>query len=212
MADDRAQTAGVLLSMAERDERAEAAGAGPDAVAHAADVAGAGGRTRGEHTVCECAGAAYRLLGRAAAARFQAGADADRRARDAAAGNPGARRRGPGGGDHGGTTRRCLTWSSTGFSEGVQAEVSAPERALVEAVIALDKNPLTSPVSVTKLAERLKIDKAAASRRVRLALEDGYITNLEDRRGKPFRLKPGEPLPEEQIVLPSPDMLERETN
>jgi hypothetical protein len=56
--------------------------------------------------------------------------------------------------------------------------------------------------SVTKLAARIRIDKASASRRVRTAIESGYLQNLEDRRGRPSRLTLGDPLPEEVTILP----------
>jgi hypothetical protein len=56
--------------------------------------------------------------------------------------------------------------------------------------------------SVTKLAARLGIDKASASRRVRSAIDGGYLVNLEDRRGRPYRLTLGDPLPDEVTILP----------
>ena len=59
--------------------------------------------------------------------------------------------------------------------------------------------------SVTKLAARLHIDKASASRRVRSAIDGGYLQNLEDRRGRPSRLTLGDPLPDEVTILPLPD-------
>lgn len=95
-------------------------------------------------------------------------------------------------------------------SEGVQATVNATVRQTIEAVKALlaeatDKEGAS--VSVTQLAERLDLDKSAASRRVRVAEGLGYLVNLEDRKGKPSRLVLGDPLPEEKPVLPSPEGL-----
>jgi hypothetical protein len=44
-------------------------------------------------------------------------------------------------------------------------------------------------------------------RQVRVAIEDGYLADLEERKGRPARLTPGDPLPGERAVLPHPDML-----
>jgi len=93
------------------------------------------------------------------------------------------------------------------ISEGAQASVSATIRETVQAVAELSRQG-QQPVSVSDIAKKLEVDKAAASRRARVATEQGYLVNMEDRRGKPARLLPGEPLPEEQPVLPSPQTLQ----
>lgn len=41
------------------------------------------------------------------------------------------------------------------------------------------------------------------------ATEQGYLKNLEDRRGKPARLVPGDPLPEDLRILPATEELRR---
>jgi len=91
-------------------------------------------------------------------------------------------------------------------SEGVQASVSRTVRQTVEAVGWLHSET-GEPVSVTALADALGIDKSAASRRQNVACDQGYLVNLEDKRGKRARLVVGEPMPEEKPVLPTPDML-----
>jgi hypothetical protein len=65
-----------------------------------------------------------------------------------------------------------------------------------------------SAVSVTKLATELRLDKSATSRRVRHALERGYLRNLEDRKGRPHRLVVGDQMPENVEVLPRPEVLQ----
>jgi hypothetical protein len=90
------------------------------------------------------------------------------------------------------------------ISEGVEATVSPALRETVEAVAELSRQH-DRPVSVTELAQRLKLDKSATSRRVRVALDLGYLVNTEDRRGRPAKLLPGEPLPTEEPILPSPE-------
>ena len=62
-------------------------------------------------------------------------------------------------------------------------------------------------VRQTILAERLGLDRGTVSRRVRKALDGGYLRNLEEKRGKPHRLVPGDPLPDELVILPEPDEL-----
>ena len=93
------------------------------------------------------------------------------------------------------------------LSEGVQATVSPALRETVVAVAALEQE-IGGPVAVSKLAEKLGIDKSSASRRASVAARDGYLVNAEDKRGRPARLQVGEPLPAERPVLPTPADLE----
>jgi hypothetical protein len=60
-------------------------------------------------------------------------------------------------------------------------------------------------ISVAQLAAALKMDKSAVSRRVRVALEAGYLRNEEDRRGRPYKLVLGDPLPDDVEILPPPE-------
>jgi hypothetical protein len=89
------------------------------------------------------------------------------------------------------------------IAQSVQATVSATIRETVAAVKELDK-PNDPGIKLTALARALGIDKSAALRRVRVAIEDGYLTNLEDRKGRPARITLGDPLPEDRTVLPHP--------
>lgn len=87
-------------------------------------------------------------------------------------------------------------------SDGVAATVSANMHETVEAVHALaETNELG--VSIAAVARRLELDESSAFRRVRAAVDRGYIRNLEDRPRRPARLVGGEPLPEERHVLPT---------
>jgi hypothetical protein len=92
------------------------------------------------------------------------------------------------------------------ISQGVQASVGATIRETVVAVKELDK-PDDPGIRISAVAQALGIDKSAALRRVRVAIEDGYLTNLEERKGRPARITLGDPLPEERSVLPHPDAL-----
>jgi hypothetical protein len=92
------------------------------------------------------------------------------------------------------------------ISEGVGRTVSDETRETVQAVDRLASDHECG-VRQTALAAELKLDRSATSRRVRKALDGGYLRNLEDRRGKPHRLLPGDPLPERQVILPAADEL-----
>jgi hypothetical protein len=96
------------------------------------------------------------------------------------------------------------------IAQGVQATVSAAIRETVAAVKELD-TPVDPGIKIPTIAKALGIDRSAVSRRVRVAIEDGYLVNLEERRGRPARITLGDPLPEERAVLPHPDALAGET-
>jgi hypothetical protein len=87
--------------------------------------------------------------------------------------------------------------------------VDARIRDTVQAVKELD-TPKDPGIGLTAIAKALGIDKSSASRRVRVAIEDGYLANLEERNGRPARITLGDPLPEERPVLPPPHALAAE--
>lgn len=66
----------------------------------------------------------------------------------------------------------------------------------------------SEPVTITTLAQELELDKSAAWRRVRSAIDRSYLKNLEDRKGRPARLVPGDALPDDVEILPSPERLQ----
>jgi 5S rRNA maturation endonuclease (ribonuclease M5) len=95
-------------------------------------------------------------------------------------------------------------------AEGVAATVSPTMRETVIAVQLLtqgDEAPHPDGAMAQHLALELRLDKSAARRRLLAASIAGYVTNAEDRRGKPGRWKPGEPLPVAVVVLPVADTL-----
>jgi hypothetical protein len=92
-------------------------------------------------------------------------------------------------------------------SEGVEATVSPTVRETVEKLGRLYSDDDES-VTIVKLAAELKLDKSSTWRRVRAAIDRGYIKNLEDRRGRPARLVLGDPLPDDIEVLPSVERLQ----
>jgi hypothetical protein len=48
----------------------------------------------------------------------------------------------------------------------------------------------------------MQLDRSAAQRRLTSARERGYLLNLEEKRGRPARWTLGDPLPDEQELLP----------
>ncbi len=91
-------------------------------------------------------------------------------------------------------------------SEGVGATVVSSIRETVEAVRFLLESE--TDVSLAKTAKYLKLDKSATSRRVTAAVQQGYLENLEDRKGRPARIVLGDPLPTELEVLPTVEALQ----
>ena len=86
------------------------------------------------------------------------------------------------------------------ISEGIGASVSD---AMRETVSAIDKLATEEGVTNNQLAAELQLDKSSASRRARAAAKRGFLRNLETKRGKPSRYVTGDPLPEENNILPT---------
>lgn len=84
------------------------------------------------------------------------------------------------------------------MSEGVKATVPATVRETVAAVATLEEP------SISQVARRLELDQSAGQRRVAKAVAEGYLRNLEDRRGRAARLVVGDPLPDDVELLPEP--------
>jgi DNA-binding transcriptional ArsR family regulator len=90
-------------------------------------------------------------------------------------------------------------------SEGIEATVPETVRQTVEAVKRLREGSNGEPVTVAELARKLKLDRSAVSRRARSAKDRGYLRDLEDNPRKPSRLIPGDDLPDDLQILPSPE-------
>ena len=89
------------------------------------------------------------------------------------------------------------------IAEGVDATVPPTIRETVEAVPAGEEG-----ISVRELAHKLGLDKSAGSRRWQAARDKGYLTNLEERKGRLARIVRAEPLPDDIEILPPPEALE----
>lgn len=101
---------------------------------------------------------------------------------------------------------RLLSEVYSGAASGAGAGVRRAVQAVAD-ILEQDGEPDDqASVTVTKVGERLGISKMQASRYVRAAIEGGWLTNSETRRGWPFKLQIGEPLPPQQ-GLPSAEVL-----
>jgi DNA-binding transcriptional ArsR family regulator len=86
------------------------------------------------------------------------------------------------------------------FAEGIEATVPETVRETMNAVEAVKKDE----VCLGELAAKLSLDKSAASRRLRDAIDRGYLVNLETRKGRPARVVLGDPMLEMVRLLPEP--------
>jgi hypothetical protein len=91
-------------------------------------------------------------------------------------------------------------------ADGADSSVPVHIRETVEAVRILRQSSVAD-ISQARVAKALHLDKGATSRRIRAAIERGYLTNLEDRKGRPAKLQLGDSLPNDVEVLPSPETL-----
>lgn len=87
------------------------------------------------------------------------------------------------------------------------ATVSGGSLAIRETVGAVaDLVATVEQPSALDVAKHLGIHKATATRRINKAIGLGWLINEEERRGKPYRLALGDPMPED-VGLPAPDLL-----
>lgn len=93
------------------------------------------------------------------------------------------------------------------ISEGVEATVPKTVRETVEAVKRLLEGSESEPITTAAVAQELRLDKSAALRRVRAAIDRGHLKNIEDRKGRPARIVLGDPIAGEVEVLPSVEKL-----
>jgi hypothetical protein len=95
------------------------------------------------------------------------------------------------------------------LAEGIEQAVSANVRETVHTVARIIGRDRFKTASLTTVAKAFKLDKGTVSRRIRAAIKQGYLKNLEERRGKEMKLRIGNPLPENVDVLPSVEALRK---
>jgi len=94
------------------------------------------------------------------------------------------------------------------ISEGVEATVPPIVRETVEAVEKLIDEGDEASVTIKQVGAELGLEYQPTHRRAHMALDSGYLRNLEDRKGRPARLVLGDPLPADRAILPDPKELE----
>jgi len=91
------------------------------------------------------------------------------------------------------------------LEEGVQASLPEQDRAVVLAVKRLYEAG-RDEVTIARLAKEMKRDQSVVRRRVNKAVSSGLLINRAD-SGKPYRIIPGDDLPEDRQILPLPSDL-----
>jgi len=95
-------------------------------------------------------------------------------------------------------------------SAGVESTVPAIVRETMEVVGRLLDETGKESVTSREVGEELELERGPVSRRVRLAVDAGYLKNLEDRKGRAARLVLGDDMPEDLEILPNvEDLKER---
>ena len=94
-------------------------------------------------------------------------------------------------------------------AEAAERTVSATVRETVRAVADLvATSGATKETTMAAVGQRLGLDKSAAWRRVRVAMDRGYLRNQEEKKGRPARLVLGDALPEDAHILPEVERLQ----
>ena len=91
--------------------------------------------------------------------------------------------------------------TSSGAGEKVRAVVEAVQGLLHDGESLVDGGERERHVKLSQVQARLELSKASCSRRVKAALQGGWLVNSETRKGYPFQLGIGDPLPAETGLL-----------
>jgi hypothetical protein len=97
------------------------------------------------------------------------------------------------------------------ISEVAEATVPKIVRETVHMVERLLEQTEHTSLNIRQIGSALELEYGPTYRRVKMAEETGYLTNLEDKRGKPARLILGDPMPRDIDILPRPEDLEDES-
>jgi hypothetical protein len=89
------------------------------------------------------------------------------------------------------------------IAEAVGAAVPATVRETVDIVSELEAATEDGYATVHAVSQLLKLERSAAARRLRTAADHGYVVNIEDKKGRPYRYVTADALPGETAVLPA---------
>jgi hypothetical protein len=88
------------------------------------------------------------------------------------------------------------------LARGASTSVATEVREVVAAVHQLNPNyDEDTAVTITRLTATMKLDRSTVTRRVKEAVQLGFLRNLAPAR-KPYRLILGDPIPEDRTLLP----------
>lgn len=85
------------------------------------------------------------------------------------------------------------------ISDAVSSTVPPATRETVEAIAKLDGD---DGVKVHDLEVHFGLERSTVQYRVTAAREKGYLVNVEEKRGRAARYRPGNPMPSDLIILP----------
>ncbi len=91
------------------------------------------------------------------------------------------------------------------MGQATRVSVSPQTRETVEAVARLTQRQ--ESVTNREVAEALDLDPSTISRRVKVAIEEGFLVNQQERKNRPTRLQIAAPLPVDADVIPPPERL-----
>ena len=94
-------------------------------------------------------------------------------------------------------------------AEAVEQAVSKEVRETVQAVASVLMNSADGTATTQQIAQHLGIDRSAASRRVDQCLDKGFLVTTERRKGRQMKVMLGEPLPENQSLLPTAEEIQK---
>ena len=94
------------------------------------------------------------------------------------------------------------------FESAQDEGITQSDREMVAAIAAISVGASSSesprPVSQVQIVSHTGLSKGPVSYRVRRLLRLGYLSNLEEKVGRPHKIVIGEPLPEQTAPLPDP--------
>jgi hypothetical protein len=93
-------------------------------------------------------------------------------------------------------------------SDATEVSVPVKVRETVQAVETTLAEKAGKTVMAKEVEECLGLDKGTISKRIKKAIELGYLEDIGDGQGYSMKLKLKEPMPEDTHILPAPSELE----
>jgi len=97
-------------------------------------------------------------------------------------------------------------WIAEGAERSVSKKIRETVAAVEEICSDTDSSKSTTAITATvaEVALNLKLDRSAAHRRIRQAIDRGFLHTLEKiEKGRPIKIVIGDPMPDDESLLPS---------